>query len=70
MLVIIYASFFVGIMKEEATGDLIGMRKVWGFACFFFGLGIFAGMLLAEAFWGIVLGCGCLLLGYHLFCCE
>ena len=48
---------------------VLKMKRIWGFALFFFGLGMFAMLFIENEFIGIVLIVMCLLVGYYLFCC-
>lgn len=45
------------------------MKRIIGFALFFFGLGMLAMFLIPSDFCGILIMIGCILLGYYLFCC-
>mgnify|MGYP000088166225 FL=1 len=44
------------------------MKRIIGFALFFFGLGMLAMFLIPGDFCGILIMIGCILLGYYLFC--
>lgn len=44
------------------------MKKVFGFAVFWFAIGMFVMMLLSDIFWGTVIIIASLILSYCLFC--
>lgn len=46
----------------------VRMKRIIGFALFFFGLGMLAMFLIPGDFCGILIMIGCILLGYYLFC--
>lgn len=45
------------------------MRRIWGFALFFFGLGMLAMLLIGNTLIGCFISGICLLAGYYMFCC-
>lgn len=45
------------------------MKRIIGFALFFFALGMLAMLILANEFCGVLIIAACLLAGYYLFCC-
>lgn len=46
------------------------MKRIAGFAMFFFGLGMFGMFLIPNDFCGIFIMIVCMLMGYYLFCCP
>lgn len=46
------------------------MKRLIGFALFFIAIGIILGMIIKNVFIEVTIIILCLLMGYHLFCCE
>ena len=46
------------------------MKRLIGFALFFFAMGMLFMLILGSEFWGFILIVICLLVGYNIFCCK
>lgn len=46
------------------------MKRLMGFALFFFAMGMLFMLIIGNEFWGFILIAVCLLAGYNIFCCK